>query len=51
MEEDDSPAAVYVQLLKNLDPYIQQGLQVVDQLKLEEIQNTEGLETQIYNYQ
>lgn len=42
--------AVPVQLLKNLDPYIQQGLQVVQQLKAEEIQNEEGLEAQIYNY-
>ena len=41
---------VPVQLLKNLDPYIQQGLQVVQQLKAEEIQNEEGLEAQIYNY-
>ena len=39
-----------MQLLKNLDPYIQQGLQVVQQLKAEEIQNEEGLEAQIYNY-
>jgi len=39
-----------VQLLKNLEPYIQQGLQVVQQLKAEEIQNEEGLEAQIYNY-
>lgn len=40
-----------MQLLKNLEPYIQQGLQVVQQLKAEEIQNEEGLEAQIYNYQ
>ncbi|KAL3136510.1 hypothetical protein ABBQ38_005760 [Trebouxia sp. C0009 RCD-2024] len=39
------------ELLKNLEPYIQQGLQVVQQLKAEEIQNEEGLEAQIYNYQ
>ena len=39
-----------VQLLKNLEPYIQQGLQVVQQLKAEEIQNEEGLEAQIYNF-
>ena len=39
-----------VQLLKNLEPYIQQGLQVVQQLKAEEIQSEEGLEAQIYNY-
>ena len=39
-----------MQLLKNLEPYIQQGLQVVQQLKAEEIQNEEGLEAQIYNY-
>lgn len=38
------------ELLKNLEPYIQQGLQVVQQLKAEEIQNEEGLEAQIYNY-
>ena len=39
-----------MQLLKDLGPYIQQGLQWVQQKKAEEIQNEENLEAQIYNY-
>ena len=45
-----SCSALIVQLLKDLGPYIQQGLQWVQQKKAEEIQNEENLEAQIYNY-
>ena len=41
---------MFVQLLKDLGPYIQQGLQRVQQKKAEEIQHEENLEAQIYNY-
>lgn len=39
-----------VQLLKNLEPYIQQGLQKVQELKAEQQQSKEGLDAMIFNY-
>ena len=39
-----------MQLLKNLEPYIQQGLQKVQELKAEQQQSKEGLDAMIFNY-
>lgn len=50
MQKIQCNGALTMQLLKDLGPYIQQGLQWVQQKKAEEIQNEENLEAQIYNY-
>ena len=41
---------LWIQLLKNLEPYIAQGLSKVDQLKREQQQSKEGLEAMIFSY-
>ena len=39
-----------IQLLKNLEPYIAQGMSKVGQLKEEQQQSKEGLEAMIFSY-